>query len=137
MRELTRFGISLEKELLKKFDRHIHDKNYRNRSEALRDLIRKELVSQEWVEGKEVAGTITVVYDHHKRELISRLTDIQHDFSGLIIASQHVHLSHDNCLETIVVKGGPSEINKLADRLKSQKGVKYGTLSIATTAHDL
>jgi len=137
MQVLTRFGISLEKKLLKNFDRHIQGKNYHNRSEAIRDLIRKELVNQEWAEGKEVAGAITIVYDHHKRELMGRLTDIQHDFNQLIIANQHVHLSHDNCLETIVVKGKAGEINKLADKLKSQKGVKYSTLSIATTARTL
>ena len=89
--KLMRFGISLEKELLAKFDRHIRKKNYQNRSEAIRDLIREELVKTEWIEGKEVAGAIVLVYDHHKRELVNKLTDIQHDFYKLIISSQHIH----------------------------------------------
>ncbi len=88
MSDIVRFGVSLEKELLEKFDRLIIKKSYPNRSEAIRDLIREELVKREWVEGKEVAGSITLVFDHHKRELMNILTDIQHDFYQLIISSQ-------------------------------------------------
>lgn len=134
---LARFGISLEEKLLAKFDRHIRKKNYQNRSEALRDLIREELVKTEWLKGKEVAGAVTLVYDHHKRELINKLTDIQHDFHGLIISSQHTHLDHNNCLEIVVVKGEPQKIEKLAYKLKSTKGVKYGALTTATTGKEL
>jgi CopG family nickel-responsive transcriptional regulator len=137
MSEIVRFGVSLEKELLKKFDRLIKEKKYPNRSEAIRDLIRENLVKKEWIEGKEVAGAITLVFDHHKRELVNTLTDIQHDFHQLIISSQHIHLDHDNCLEIIVVRGKPIEVRGLADKLKSTKGVKYGSLSIATTGKGL
>jgi len=137
MSEIVRFGVSLEKSLLEKFDRLIKEKSYHNRSEAIRDLIRENLVKREWTEGKEVAGTITLVFDHHKRELMNTLTDIQHDFHHLIISSQHIHLDHDNCLEIIVVKGRPEETKELANKLRATKGVKYGALSIATTGKGL
>ena len=137
MANLFRFGISLEKKLLDEFDILIKRKNYSNRSEAFRDLIRQELVKEEWAEGSEVVGAITLVYDHHKRELVNKLTDIQHDFQGTIISTQHIHLDHDNCLELIAVKGAPTEIGKLADTLKSVKGVKHGTLSMSSTGKGL
>lgn len=133
MADLVRFGVSLEKELLDKFDKQIQDKNYPNRSEALRDLIRQSLINQEWQGGKEIAGAITLVYDHHKRELINQLTDIQHNFSKIIISTQHIHLDHDNCLEIVALRGSPKEAEKLADTLKAVKGVKHGTLSMSTT----
>ncbi len=137
MAPLVRFGVSLEKELLDPFDRHIRRKNYANRSEALRDLIRHELVQEEWAAAGEVAGAVTLIYDHHKRELVNTLMDIQHDFGGLIISSQHVHLDHDNCLEIIAVKGLAKEVQSLADRLRAVKGVKHGTLSMSTTGHGI
>ena len=137
MSEIVRFGVSLEKELLEKFDILIKEKKYPNRSEAIRDLIRENLVKREWVEGKEVAGAITLVFDHHKRDLVNNLTDIQHDFHQLIISSQHIHLDHDNCFEIIVVRGKPIEVSELADKLRATKGVKYGSLSIATTGKEL
>ena len=133
MAELVRFGVSLENELLDKFDKHIKRKNYPNRSEAFRDLIRQELIIKEWREGKEIAGAITLVYNHHKRELVNQLTDIQHDFQELIISTQHIHLDHSNCLEIIAVKGSPKEAERLADTLKAVRGVKHGTLSMSTT----
>ncbi len=137
MPKVFRFGISLDKDLLDKFDRLIREKNYTNRSEAFRDLIRQELVKKEWQEGKEVAGAITLIYDHHKRELLNKITDTQHDFQKLIISTQHIHLDHNNCLEIIAVKGSPKEAQKLSDTLKSIKGVKHGTLSMSTTGRDI
>jgi len=137
MSELFRFGISLPKDLLEKFDKLIEAKNYSNRSEAFRDLIRQELVKEEWQAGTEVVGAVTLVYDHHKRELVNKLTDIQHDFQGTIISTQHIHLDHDNCLELIAVKGSATNITKLADTLKSVNGVKHGTLSMSSTGKGL
>lgn len=137
MARLVRFGVSLDKDLLDKFDRHLKSKNYSCRSEALRDMIRHLLVEQQWQGGKEIAGAITLIYDHHKRELVNKLMDIQHDFGGIIISSQHVHLDHNNCLEIIAVKGAPKEAQRLADSLKSVKGVKHGTLSMSTTGTDI
>jgi CopG family nickel-responsive transcriptional regulator len=133
MTNLCRFGVSIEKKLLDEFDALINKKSYANRSEAFRDLIRQELVKEEWARGSEVVGAVTLVYDHHKRELINKLTDIQHDFQKLIIATQHIHLDHDNCLEIIAARGDPADIAKLADTLKSVKGVKHGALSMSST----
>jgi CopG family nickel-responsive transcriptional regulator len=134
---LIRFGISLDKELSERFDELIRRKAYTNRSEAIRDLIRQDLVEQEWLHGGEVAGAITLIYNHHKRELLNKITDIQHDFQNAIISAQHIHLDHHNCLEIIAVKGNPAEVQKLASMLKAVKGVKHSTLSMSTTGKAL
>ncbi|MDP8258174.1 MAG: nickel-responsive transcriptional regulator NikR [Candidatus Aadella gelida] len=133
MSELFRFGVSLEKDLLDKFDKVIRKENYSNRSEAFRDLIREKLVKTEWQKKGNVAGAITLVYDHHKRDLLNVLTDIQHDFHNVIISGQHIHLDHNNCLEIIVVKGKPRDIEDLANKLKAAKGVKHSQLSMTST----
>jgi CopG family nickel-responsive transcriptional regulator len=130
---LIRFGVSIEKDLLEKFDLFIKDKKYTNRSEAFRDLIRQELLQKQWKGEQEIAGAITLIYNHHKRELVNKLMDIQHDFGRIIISAQHIHLDHDNCLEIIAVRGNPKQAQRLADSLKSVKGVKHGTLSMSTT----
>ncbi|MDD5084830.1 MAG: nickel-responsive transcriptional regulator NikR [Candidatus Omnitrophica bacterium] len=137
MTGLIRFGVSLEGSLLDKFDKLIRAKKYTNRSEAIRDLIRHELVKKEWQEGKEVAGAVIFIYNHHHRELLNKITDIQHDFQKLIISTQHIHLDHDNCLEIIAVKGNPLEAQKLADTLKAVKGVKHCTLSMSSTGKEI
>jgi CopG family nickel-responsive transcriptional regulator len=137
MSELVRFGVSLEKTLLEKFDVFIKERNYTNRSEAIRDLIRQELIKKEWLQGEDVAGTITLVYDHHKRDLLNKLTDIQHDYQKLIISTQHIHLDHDNCLEIIAARGNPVNLQKLADSIKAIKGVKHGTLSMSSVGKNI
>jgi len=134
---LIRFGVSIDRDLLIKFDRLIKGKKYTNRSEAFRDLIRQELIQEQWQGNLEVAGAITLVYNHHKRELVNKLMDIQHDFGSMIISSQHIHLDHSNCLEIIAVKGSSKEAQKLSNNLKSVKGVKHGTLSMSTTGKDI
>jgi CopG family nickel-responsive transcriptional regulator len=133
MSELVRFGVSLPEDLLQRFDDLIRRKNYGNRSEALRDLIRQELVKREWEEDTPIAGAITLVYDHHRRSLLSTVTDIQHSFQEIIISTQHVHLDHHNCLEIIAVRGLSSAVQRLADALKAVKGVKHGTISMTST----
>lgn len=137
MPKVFRFGISLSKDLLDKFDRLIREKNYTNRSEAFRDLIRQELIKKEWEEGEEIAGAITLIYDHHKRELLNKITDIQHDFQKIIISTQHIHLDHHNCLEIIAVKGRPKAAQELADTLKAVKWVKHTTLSMSSTGRNI
>ncbi len=137
MSKLVRFGVSLEQELLDNFDRRIKGEKYTNRSEAIRDLIREDLVKKAWLENREVAGTITIIYDHHKRELVNRLMDIQHDFGSLIISTQHIHLDHHNCLEIIVVKGISQKAQVLSDTLRAVKGVKHATLSMSTAGKEL
>ncbi|MBI4778619.1 nickel-responsive transcriptional regulator NikR [Candidatus Desantisbacteria bacterium] len=137
MSTLVRFGISLDKELLDRFDTFICAQNYSNRSEAIRDLIRESLVRDEWIQEEEIAGTITLVYDHHQRELVNTLIDIQHDFHQLIISTQHIHLDHHNCMEIVVVKGKPAEIKELSQQLKAKRGVKHCSLGMATTGKEL
>ena len=137
MGSLARFSISLENDLLAKFDKYTELKKFHNRSDAVRALIRSELVKDEWRSGAQVAGAIVLVYDHHQRELMNRLTDIQHDFHGTVISNQHVHLDHHNCLEVIIVRGCPTVIQDLANRLKSTRGVKHCSLSMATTGEHL
>ena len=136
MSELIRFGISLEKNLLNDFDKLISNKQYSNRSEAIRDLIRNSLVEEEWKKGKDVAGAISLVYDHHKRELMDIIVDIQHDYQNMIIASQHAHLDHHNCLEVVIVKGKSEKIKALADKLRAVKGVKHGSLTLTTLGRE-
>jgi CopG family transcriptional regulator, nickel-responsive regulator len=137
MSKLVRFGVSLEKGLLDKFDALIEARGYASRSEAFRDLIRGSLIEKEWREGEEVAGAVTLVYDHHRKDLLGRITDIQHDFHHLIISTQHIHLDHDHCLEIIAVRGPAGEVGRLADSLRSVKGVKHGTVSMSTSGKDL
>jgi CopG family nickel-responsive transcriptional regulator len=137
MSELVRFGVSLEKSLLDRFDDLIREKQYTNRSEALRDLIRRELVQREWQEGKDVAGAITLIYDHHKRDVMSRVTDTQHAFQKAIISTQHIHLDHHNCLEIVAARGKAEEVLRLADALRSIKGVRHATLSMSSTGREI
>ncbi|MDD5634153.1 MAG: nickel-responsive transcriptional regulator NikR [Candidatus Omnitrophica bacterium] len=137
MTELIRFGVSLEKGLLSKFDQRIKNGNYTNRSEAIRDLIREDLIKGEWQEGKDVAGSITLVYDHHKRQLLNYLMDVQHDFHHNILSTQHIHLDHNNCLEVIVVKGDSQKIETLYGKLRSVKGVKHASFGISTTGKNI
>ena len=137
MPELVRFGVSLEKSLLTSFDQFIKRKQYSNRSEAIRDLIRNELVGQTWGDNKGIVGTVTLVYDHHQRELLSKLTECQHDFGRLIISNLHVHLDHHHCLEVIIVRGKSTEVQKLANRLIGTKGVIHGKLTMTTTGREL
>ena len=137
MKKLVRFGVSLDNHLLQEFDGHISNHNYTNRSEALRDLIRDTLVGQQWRENKETVGIVSFVYDHHVRDLAGKLTRIQHDFQGHILAGMHVHLDHDHCLEVLVVKGKGMQIKKVADALISVKGVKHGKLTMTTNGQGL
>ncbi|MBM3422710.1 MAG: nickel-responsive transcriptional regulator NikR [Chlorobi bacterium] len=132
MSELYRFGVSLEKELIDAFDRHIGEQHYNSRSEALRDLIREELLKKKWLEGGTVAGAIVMTYDHHKRELVNQLIDIQHDFQEVIISTQHVHLDHSHCLEIIAVRGSAPDVQKLASILKAKTGVINLSLGISS-----
>lgn len=133
MGALCRFGVSLEKELLDDFDARITEKRYSNRSEAIRDLIRKEITSEKWIKGGKVAGAIVMSYDHHKRDLVTKLMDIQHEFQDSIISSQHIHLDHHNCLEIIAVKGCSKVLEKLVVAIKANSGVKQVSLSLSMT----
>jgi CopG family nickel-responsive transcriptional regulator len=137
MSDLYRFGISLEKPLIDAFDTHIKAQNYQNRSEAIRDLIREDLVKQKWTAGGTVAGAIVMTFDHHKRELVSKMLDIQHEYQPTIISTQHVHLDHHHCLEVIAVKGKARDVEKLSTQLKALVGVKHLSLSISAFGEEL
>ena len=128
----TRFGVSIPSRLLDRFDGLIEEKGYSNRSEALRDLIRDFLVEAEWESDEETIGTVTLVYDHHVKELSDELNSIQHEMGQAIISTLHVHLDHHMCLEVVLVRGRSSDIRKMADRLIGTKGVVHGKLTAAT-----
>ncbi len=128
MKKIKRFGVSLEDELLAGLDILVKKHKFPNRSQAIRFLVKNNLVEEAWQENKLVAGCIILIYDHHKRDLVNKLLDIQHDFSHLILASQHVHLGHHNCLETISLRGNAFELKKISDKLIAVKGIKHGKL---------
>ena len=138
MSELSRIGVAIDTALLEKFDQLISGRGYTNRSEAFRDLIREELIDQDWERpDSQVVGTVTLVYDHHVRQLSERLTNLQHDHHHNILSTLHVHLDHDNCLEVLVVKGKSEAVRRIADALIATKGVKHGRLTITTTGAGL
>jgi len=138
MSDITRFGVSIDSQLIKKFDALINRKGYATRSEAIRDMIRDTLVEEEWESGdQETVGTITLVYNHHTRELDHALTDMQHKSFHHIISTLHVHLDAHNCLEVLIIRGKSQEIKKIADRLIGTRGVKHGKLTTTTTGKEL
>lgn len=128
---VVRFGVSLEKELLNALDKFVIQNQYTNRSQAIRHLINKNLVSDKWKTDNVVAGSITLVYDHHKRDLSNKLTRLQHDYHDVILSLQHFHLEHDLCMEIIAVKGKASRLSVLADKLTAVKGIQLGQLTMS------
>jgi CopG family nickel-responsive transcriptional regulator len=134
MAVLERFGVSMEDDLLAKFDSMVEARGYKSRSEAIRDLVRQELVKDKWAEPEaEVVGTITLVYEHHQHELSSVLADLQHHFHGNILCTTHIHLDEHNCLEVVIARGPSAKIRSIADTLISTRGVKHGQLVGTTT----
>lgn len=134
---LTRFSISIDEKLMSQFDAKIRKDHCPTRSKAVGDLIRSTLVQTEWNADDEVAGAIVLVYDHHTRDVVRKLTDMQHDCHDAIISTQHIHLDHDNCLEIVAVRGKPHAIEALVKRLKSIKGLKHVSLAAGTTGQGL
>lgn len=131
MSDLARIGITVPNDLLDQFDELISGKDYPSRSEAFRDLIRDALIERAVSRGtEEVVGTLTLVYDHHARQLNDRLTGMQHDHHSQIITTVHVHLDHHNCLEVILLRGKRADVQKIADRLIAVKGVRHGKLTV-------
>jgi CopG family transcriptional regulator, nickel-responsive regulator len=138
MSDLSRIGVAIDSALLASFDELIARRGYTNRSEAFRDLIREELVQKTWESPEsEVVGTVTLVYDHHVRMLSEKLTDMQHEHHQQILSTLHVHLDHDNCLEVLVVKGKAKNVQAIAEKLISTKGVKHGRLILTTSGKGL
>ena len=130
---LVRFSISLDEKLVRQFDAKIRAERCPTRSKAVGDLIRASLVQAEWRTSDQVAGAIVMVYDHHKRDIVKKLTDVQHDCQDAIISTQHVHLDHDNCLEIVAVRGKTHEIDAIVKHLKAVKGLKHVSLAAGTT----
>jgi CopG family nickel-responsive transcriptional regulator len=137
MQRLVRTGISLEQSLLDKFDRVIEKKGYENRSEAIRDLVRDYVTTEDVETNRVVVGTLTMVYDHHKPGLSGRLTSLQHHLLGHVLAATHVHLDHDNCHEVVIMKGKGSDMKAFAEKVLSLRGVKHGKFVLTTTGKDL
>jgi len=125
---VSRFGVSLEDDLLKALDSFVIDNNFPNRSQAIRSLIEKNLVEKKWQCNNIVAGALIMLYDNHKKEITNKSNTIQHDYFDVILSSQHFHLDHDNCLEIIAVKGQANKLTELSDKLISIKGIKHGKL---------
>jgi CopG family nickel-responsive transcriptional regulator len=137
MAKLVRFGVSMDERLLAALDRLVARRRSANRSEAIRDLVRAEQVRESWEKGEgPVVATLTLVYDHHVREVTERLLGLQHDHEDLVHSTMHVHLSHRMCLEVIVLRGKPRDVQALGDRLIAARGVKHGRL-VATTGEEL
>jgi CopG family nickel-responsive transcriptional regulator len=137
MAKLVRFGVSMDERLLAALDRLVARRKSANRSEIIRDLIRGEQVRESWEKGRgAVVGTLTLVYDHHVREVNERLLQLQHDHEDTVHSTMHVHLSHRMCLEVMVLRGKPRDVQQLADQLIAARGVKHGRL-VATTAEEL
>ncbi len=134
---LVRFGVSLDKSLLQRFDRLIRKKGYRTRSHAFQEFVRQALVTEEWTSSQEVAATITLVYHPHQREVVRELVAVQHEAKAQVLAAQHLHLDHNHCLEVLIARGRPQDLRQLADRLKATRGVKFGALNVATTGQGL
>ena len=126
--QVKRFGVSLEEEIMNELDKLVIKKHFPNRSQAIRYLIQEDIVEDKWKENKTVAGAIVIVYNHHRRELNNTLLNIQHDFNDMILCVQHVHLDHDNCLETIAILGKSKKLKELADKIIAVKGIKHGKL---------
>ncbi len=137
MSEISRFSVSLEADLLEAFDRYVREGSFATRSEAIRQLLRQSLTRDAFEsDDRAVTATLTLVYDHHRPGLVDKLLDLQHQYAGQVVASMHVHLDHDRCLEVIVLKGRGKDLRELAAALRGLKGVHAGQLTLAETAEN-
>ena len=138
MEKTVRFSISINAELLQKFDEAIRERMYTNRSKAIGDLIRDFIVEREWESSeREVMGSLTLIYDHETRGIVDRLTDIQHKKYPNVISTVHLHLDEHNCMEVLAIKGFPDEVREISDRLISCRGVKHGKLVMTSTGKEI
>ena len=137
MSKITRISVSVEEDLLERFDAFAKEQGFPTRSEAIKIVMRDALVQREWAKGTHVAGAISLVYDHHKSNVVPKLLGVQHDFHHEVQCSQHVHLDHDNCMEIIVVRGTSARITELLKRLREIKGLKHIVLSMSTTGEHI
>jgi len=137
MNVITRFGVSIDERLLKKFDDLIEEKGYVNRSEAIRDLIRYMLDTDEISDpDAEAVGTLSLVYKHDSHEIADKLNEIEHDYFNNIVSATHVHLDHDNCLEVLILRGKARDVKAIADRLRAVKNIQKGYLTLTSTLEE-
>jgi CopG family nickel-responsive transcriptional regulator len=137
MSQVERIGVSVEKELLTKFDKLIAKQGYQSRSEAIRDLVRQRLSDEQVVNPKaEAVAAVILVYDHHSTKLMEKITNLQHSHLLQTISAMHIHLDEHECLEVIVLRGRVIEIKKTAENIVSIKGVKLGRINFVTTERD-
>jgi CopG family nickel-responsive transcriptional regulator len=129
---MERFTISLSDELAHQFDELLRKKGYQNRSEAVRDMVRTELAaaSIERHEAPFCIASLSYVYNHHARDLAERLTEIQHEHHDIVLSTMHVHLDHDNCIETLILRGATEEVTKFAHTLMAEPEVRHGRLNL-------
>lgn len=125
---VTRFGVSLDTDILKALDRYVIENKIPNRSQAIRKIFEKNLVEKKWKSNQMVAGAVVMLYDHHKGDITARLNDLQHDYYEIILSTQHFHLNHDQCLEIIALRGTATKLTELSDKLIGMKGVMHGKL---------
>ena len=131
-----RFTVSLPENLLNELDGNVTTKGYASRSEFIRDLIREKMTDEQWQKGDgEVAGVLTIIYDHHQRGLTEKLIAVQHSDAAHILCNTHVHVDHHNCLETIIIKGKAEAINDIAIKIGGLKGVKFSKLTKTSFFH--
>ncbi len=132
MSNITRFSVSLEDDLLEQFDRYCKQQQFATRSEAIRQLLHEKLTKQAWAgKSRDAAGTLTLVYDHHRPQLRDHLVKLQHDHHDLIVSTLHAHLTHDLCLEVIVLRGPSDQLQRIASQLRGLKGIFQGELVMA------
>jgi CopG family nickel-responsive transcriptional regulator len=132
---LVRFSVSLESDLLERFDHYCQEQRYATRSEAVRQLLRETLTSHAWsADAEDAAATLTIVYDHHRTSLMEKLLELQHRHAEMVVSTMHVHLDHDHCLEVIVLRGRARALQQMAAELKGLKGIHQGQLVLARTA---
>ncbi len=138
MAKVARFTVSLESELLDELDRFLAEKGYTNRSQGIRNIVRSRFVQEQWERGDHpTVATVNLVYDHHQRDVLDRLANIQHDHLAEIVSATHVHLDHDHCLEVLILRGRAGALRELGDRLIATRGILHGTMSFGTTGVEL
>jgi CopG family transcriptional regulator, nickel-responsive regulator len=136
MSTITRFSVSLEDDLLEQFDRYCKQEHFATRSEAIRQLLRERLTKEAWESpSHDAAGTLTLVYDHHRPQLRDHLTRLQHDNTDLVVSTLHAHLTHDLCLEVIILRGPSTKLKQIAAKLRGLKGIFKGELVMASAEH--
>jgi CopG family nickel-responsive transcriptional regulator len=129
---VTRFGVSLDEEVLKQLDKYVVENKFPNRSQAIRKIFENSLIEKKWKSDQIVAGAVILLYDHHRGDVTTKLNDLQHDYFEVILSTQHFHLDHDNCLEIIAVKGSAIKLTQLADKLIGLKGISHGKLVMSS-----